>query len=304
MTNSLISVLFHDHRFRRPSWPLEVAGRRDLGLRSHRAGDCQSGLDPLARFRWLFRLLQLRLHLRVLWRCGIWLSRPELYVSNESGIFSGSGVGASNALRITADTSAIPAQLPPDRTYEGWASALVADAGLPTLTSPTLSDYTFSLSARAEGQTGGGDQTAQLDVSIFAPDGTIGAPDGNRDTLITLRFTSGIALGSAFQDSTMNFGSPSSIADGSIANFANFYSAANEISFAATANDAVNAFGYDAGNAMVLDNMNLGVLVVPEPSSPVMAILGGLGLAILSRRRNGGIPRSSSNSRLEWNRGH
>ena len=56
-------------------------------------------------------------------------------------------------MRITADSSAIPAQLPPDRTYEGWSFAIVEDAGLPALTSSTLSDYNFSLSGRAETET-------------------------------------------------------------------------------------------------------------------------------------------------------
>jgi hypothetical protein len=50
-------------------------------------------------------------------------------VAQESGLFPGIGVGDSNALRTTADSSGIPAQLPPDRTYEGWAFVIVEDAG-------------------------------------------------------------------------------------------------------------------------------------------------------------------------------
>ena len=115
--------------------------------------------------------------------------------------------------------------------------------------------------------------------------------DWNPDPLITLRFANGVALNSLFQDSTMNFGNASSIEDGSVANFANFYSVANEIQFSIAPNDAVNAFGYDADNAIVLDNMNLSVAaaVVPEPSSFACVAAGVLALLTFRRRRAPGV---------------
>ena len=212
------------------------------------------------------------------------------YLSQDTAVYPGIGVGGSNALRISADSTRFPAQLPPDRTYEGFGFAIVEDAGLPALTSPILSDYTLTLSARAEGQNVGGNQTAQMDVTIFAPDGTIGERDSNPDPLITLRFANGLALNSFFQDSTMNFGDASSIENGSIANFATFYSVANEIQFSTAPNDPVNAFGYDADNAMVLDNIDLSVAAaVPEPSTFACVAAGVLALLTFRRRRPSGL---------------
>ena len=74
------------------------------------------------------------------------------YLSQDTAIYPGIGIGGSNALRISADSTRLPAQLPPDHTYEGFNFAIVEDAGLPALTSPLLSDYTLTLSGRADGQ--------------------------------------------------------------------------------------------------------------------------------------------------------
>jgi hypothetical protein len=54
--------------------------------------------------------------------------------------------------------------------------------------------------------------------------------------------------------------------------------------------DAVNAFGYDAGNAIVLDNINLSVVaVVPEPSTFACLAAGVLALLTFRRRPAPGL---------------
>ena len=204
-------------------------------------------------------------------------------VSQVTEIAVGAGVGGSNALRITMDASAAGAQLPPDRTYDYLGFACAANTGFAQpLSSAQLADYTFTLDARADGfLTGVTSSTGELSISISAPDGTLGATDGNADLLIALRFATGVALATTFQTSVLNLGA-AAITDGSLTNFANFHSTADQLTFTVAANEANAKFGFDAGNVIVVDNASLAV--VPEPGSALVFTLGAFGVLAVRRR--------------------
>lgn len=203
--------------------------------------------------------------------------------SQATEIAIGVGISGTGALRTMMDASTAGAQLPANRTYDYLGFASAANSGFAqSLPSGQLADYRLTLSARAEGFVAGvTNSTGELYLSISAPDGTLGASDGNADLLIGIRFSSGVALAEAFQTSSLELGL-GTVADGSIANFNGFYTAANQVTFIVTP-DAVNSrFGFDAGNAVIVDDINL--VVVPEPASALTFAIGGLVLAGVRRR--------------------
>lgn len=197
------------------------------------------------------------------------------------------GLSGSNALRIVADAAFAGTLLPPDRTYDYLGYALATNSGiLQALPSAQLSDYTFMLSARAEGLLPGVTFTAvELYLGISAPDGTLNAPDGNGDFLVGLRFPTGVALSEAFETSVLNL-ADATVADGSLDNFTNFFSVANNITFSITNNESSGGgrFGFDAANVIAIDDVSLAV--IPEPAGAACFALGACGL--LARRRRPG----------------
>lgn len=198
----------------------------------------------------------------------------------------GAGVSGTSALRTTMDASTAGTQLPANRTYDylGFASAANSGFAQP-LPSGQLADYKLTLSARAEGFAAGvTNSTGELYLSISAPDGTLGVSDGNADLLIGLRFSSGVALSEAFQSSSLEL-ALGTVADGSIANFTDFYAAANQVTYVVTPDAAGNRFGFDVGNAVIVDDITL--TVVPEPASALLFACSGLLFAGTRRRAQG-----------------
>ena len=204
--------------------------------------------------------------------------------SQVTEIAIGAGISGTNGLRITMDATAAGAQLPANRTYDYLGFAVAANTGfIQPLSSGQLADYNLSLSARADGFLPNvTSSTGELFLSISAPDGTTGNTDGNADLLIGLRFPTGVQLASAFQQSTMNLGT-GTVAEGSLANFTNFFSTANQVTFIITPNEANGRFGFDAGNVVVVDDASLAV--VPEPASALYFVIGAPLLAGAMRRR-------------------
>ena len=203
--------------------------------------------------------------------------------SQVTEIAVGAGISGTDALRVTMNASAAGGMLTPDRTYDYLGFAVAGNTGFSEpLSSGQLSDYTFAYTSRAEGFLPGiTNGTAELYISIVAPDGTLGAADGNGDLLVGLRFSTGIALAEAFQTSTLNLGD-AVIADGSLANFTSFFAVANQMNFVTTPNETNGRFGFDDGNAVVIDDVSL--VVVPEPVSGLCLALGGLMVAGARRR--------------------
>lgn len=196
----------------------------------------------------------------------------------------GAGISGSNALRINMDASAAGALLPPDRTYDYLGFVVAGNTGFAqSLSSGQLADYTFTLTTRAEGFLAGVTSgTADLYVSFYAPDDTLGGDaDTNSDFLLKVRFAAGVALAETFQTSSVNLGA-GTLDGGAFANFTNFFAVANELLFEVSPNEANGRFGFDAGNAVVIDDVSL--MVVPEPAGALSLALGGLVLAGTRRR--------------------
>jgi hypothetical protein len=135
------------------------------------------------------------------------------------------------------------------------------------VTSGDLADYRFSLDARAEGLAPGAPETsADFQLTIVAPDGTLGPTDGNSDRLVRLDFTlSGVS--SNWQNKAVLL-SKTSAGDGtSKATFTAHYAVVNEIQVQVQLNNvtASSIWQFDTDNKVFLDNVKLERLVIGCP---------------------------------------
>jgi len=144
----------------------------------------------------------------------------------------------------------------------------------------TLADFSFSLAARAGGLSST-TTTLKYEFKFEAPDGTLGATDGQTDVLLTL---------SLFPSATSTFSVTNNtlaawnIENGSLAQLKTNLAALNNINFnlGYDAGGNLSDFGNDANNSILADNYLL--TVIPEPSSLVISALGLLGLAARRKR--------------------
>lgn len=186
---------------------------------------------------------------------------------------AGSGVGGSNAMlfwmlnEIYETNSPLP-------NWGGGNAGFGGPGDYSHLTSGDLVDYRFSLDARLEGlnpAAAGADVDFQL--SIIAPDGTVGATDGNSDRLVRLDFTiSGVSSNWQHKEVLL---SKATAGDGTLkATFTAHYAAANEINMQVQLNNVTqtNLWQFDNDNKVFLDNIKLERLAIGCPPLSVQTI--------------------------------
>jgi hypothetical protein len=177
---------------------------------------------------------------------------------------AGNGVGGSTAIKFAMDNSVMTEPLP------GWAGGNIVMGGPANyahLKSGNLRDYRITFDARVEGLAPD-QQTTPVTFQIYfnAPDGTLGAPDGNRDMLLRQNVTiSGVR--SNWQTFTA-FLSDGEVNAGSLANFQAHWQRVDEIQFQFQILNAhvVSVWGADNDNAFYFDNIKLDFMAIGTPA--------------------------------------
>ncbi len=180
------------------------------------------------------------------------------------------GMGGTNALRHAADLSGISIPSVVDYTYWGCGLSMAAipAAALP---SPSLDRYRLSLDTMVAGLNSGLTQSiGSVTVLFYAPDGTIGTTDGNRDLVLQASYP--VTHKSTLTTTSFPLTSPTGFGGGTApATFASHYAAVNEIEVRPEITRGPENFSFDAGNELIVDNVVL-VDEAPPAETPLLTL--------------------------------
>jgi hypothetical protein len=215
-------------------------------------------------------------------------------VNTTATVSSGFGVGSSGGFQLFGDATAVPA---PNTPYPGPGDPPVQYSywgmgggnGLAVInapTSPNIADYRIQMDLRAVGLSGQ-QGTIEFTVEFQVPDDLLGGdPDTNGDVILSLEFLA--SNGRAFLVNN-NFATYSTaldlnsrVAGGSLALFAQYYSAVTNINVNVAANNGAGEFGLDSGNSVFVDNEF--IEQVPEPCAGALLGVSLAGWAARRRR--------------------
>ena len=146
----------------------------------------------------------------------------------------------------------------------------------------SLADFSFSLAALATGMTGTS-APVRYEIKFEAPDGTLGATNGQTDVLLTLSFFASLTTAYSTTSNTL---AAWIIDNGTLAQVQANLGALSNINVNISYDGAlVPAFGLDSDNTISADNLSFSVAdPIPEPSSLLLGALGVLGFAARRRR--------------------
>jgi hypothetical protein len=177
---------------------------------------------------------------------------------------AGTGVGGSNGWSLRMDNSALAAE-PPQWAGGGMGGNGPTDYSL--FNSGDLADYVVTFDARAEGLDAATiSTTLTLQLFLNTPDDTLQPPDENTDGDQLVRLDFAVPAGADWQTTSYNL-SQGSAGSGSKANFTEHFSQINGLNmqFQIENANSMTIWGYDADNALIVDNIRLERLFVACP---------------------------------------
>ena len=176
-------------------------------------------------------------------------SDSTLTLPTTSATAPGDGTGGSNGFRISTDGTEFQTA---SVTYAGFGGGV--GFSIPTPATHNLDFYEAYFSARVENLVSTAtNASGRAAVRFYAPDGTIGATDGNQDLIFSV--TIPVTYTSNFQNfafvlNTGDYGGASGLAA-----FTQYRANINRIQFEFTLDNFYSSFVNGPGDAIVLDNL-------------------------------------------------
>jgi hypothetical protein len=211
-----------------------------------------------------------------------WSANEILPVFTGARAAEGYGVGSTNAWILQMDNTELGNNPP---AWAGGGTGGGGPADFTAFTSPDLASYRISFDARVEGLAPEKTETTTvLQLFLDVPDDSLLPADENTDADQLLRLDFQITgVYTNFEHRTFLLSSGSAGNGTSKTNFANFHSVINglrtqwQIENAASVND----WGYDADNALVIDNVKLERLQASTTTPPLSIQTGSNGLTLI-----------------------
>jgi hypothetical protein len=186
---------------------------------------------------------------------------------------AGQGVGGSNGWVLTMDNST----LAPPNTPQ-WAGIGMNGGGpgvdYNRFDSPDLANYKVSFDCRAEGLAPDKTSTTcRHQLFLRVPDDTLQPPDANTDADTILRLDFDVPAGTNWQTVSYLL-SKGTVGSGSKTNFTNFFTLISEsmVQFQIENPHSEAEWGFDADNALVIDNYRIERLYVGCPPLNVQTL--------------------------------
>ncbi len=200
-------------------------------------------------------------------------------IISATSVDPGIGVGASAALRNLSDTTNTEAAIVTPNNYSYMGFVIVTNHAISTpLPTSNLENYKLDLSLAAAGlKTGVVQANCLVDLRFFAPDDTVVPADDNSDPdlILSLRFPNAAIAKADFQVNSFRLNQTSQLRDGTtLDRFNTHFASVDSIQTNVEAGNGINTFGFDEGNAVILDNLVLSESPPPAPpaENPVVTI--------------------------------
>ena len=206
-----------------------------------------------------------------------WSQNSYLPLFTYSGAEAGAGTGGSNAWTLRMDNSALATE-PPQWAGGGTGGSGPVDYSL--FSSGNLADYVVTFDARVEGLDPATINTSlRLQIFFNTPDDTIQPADAdtNGDQLVRLDFA--VPARTNWQTTTYTL-KQGTAGSGSTANFAQYFASidAMNMQFQIENANSLTTWGFDADNALIVDNIKVERLFVASP--PLSVEMSGQNIVV------------------------
>ncbi len=199
-----------------------------------------------------------------------WSQNANLPIFTYNEADAGAGVGGSNGWSLRMDNSSLAAE-PPQWAGGGTGGSGPVDYSL--FSSGDLGDYLISFDARVEGLDPATLSTSlTLQVFLRAPDDTLEPADADTDNDLLVRLDFAVPAGTNWQTTSYTL-RQGNAGVGSKANFTEHASQIHDMNmqFQIENANSLTTWGYDADNALIVDNIKLERLLVGCPPLSVAA---------------------------------